>query len=455
MLKTSNDTIVALTTPFGKSGVAVIRTSGEKALTIAEKILKKKITQYKTAFFTKLYDIKNNEIIDEGIAICFLAPKSFTGENVFEFQGHGSPVLIERIINAIIQQGARLATAGEFSKRAFLNSKIDLTQAEAIADLINADNIMVAKSAIKSLQGEFSQQITIIRNKLLKLRIYVESQLDFSTEEIDVLNFDKIQTQIINIISMLDKILCTTKQGVLLNEGIKVVIAGNPNVGKSSLINKLTNENLAIVTAISGTTRDVLKTSINIDGLPIHIIDTAGLRDTTDIIEKIGIKKSLKIIKQADIILFVIDADKCQNKTTIITALQNFKNLINNHNTKILILRNKIDLLTNKTNIYKLENYSCIDISVEKNIGIELLKQKLKTLVGFNNQEAVFIARKRHLIAIKKTKKYLQEALLNLMILELLAEDLRLSDNSLGEITGVITSDQFLGEIFSSFCIGK
>lgn len=450
-----SDTIVAIATPPGRGGVGVIRVSGTKTIEIANAVLGF-IPQARYATYTAFLD-QESKIIDQGIALYFPNPHSFTGEDVLELQGHGGPVIQDCLLRRIVQLGARLARPGEFSERAFLNDKIDLAQAEAIADLIDAASEQAARAAMRSLQGEFSRHIQQLVERLIHLRLYVEASIDFPEEEIDFLSDGKISTQLKNILQELQTVLATAQQGSLLREGMTVVIAGRPNAGKSSLLNALSGRDAAIVTNIPGTTRDVLREMIQIDGLPLHIIDTAGLRESGDHIEQEGIRRALVEIDKADQILLVLDssADALQDYKKIASEFFNTKIF----NRRLTVVRNKIDLCNEEEKISQEDNITVINLSAKTGIGLNLLREHLKCSMGFNSQlEGNFIARRRHLDALKRAEQFLLTGEQQLTIYragELLAEDLRGAQQALNEITGEFTTDDLLGRIFASFCIGK
>jgi len=450
-----SDSIVALATPPGRGGVAVIRLSGNLVKEIAENTLKNKILEKKLkpryATYISFLD-SDQSIIDQGIALYFPAPHSFTGEDILEFHTHGSSIVITRLIQRILNLGARLAKPGEFSERAFLNNKIDLIQAEAIADLIDASSEQAARAAMRSLQGEFSKKIHELVKLITSLRMYIEASIDFSEEEIDFLSDTKIKNNLNNAMLLLNTIQKNAVQGSLLREGITAVITGLPNVGKSSLLNCLSEKDIAIVTNIPGTTRDILREKITIDGMPIHIIDTAGLRESEDIIEQEGIRRAYIEITHADLILFVTDA-------THPTQIDlNFIKKIP-ENIPIITIVNKIDLIQETPKIIQKNSNIKILLSAKNKIGIELLKNHIKSCVGLQNtSENIFSARRRHLDALARAEIYLQNALQQLKkkpAIELLAEELRQAQLALSEITGVFTTDDLLGQIFSSFCVGK
>lgn len=447
-----NSTIAAIATAPGRGGVGIVRVSGHLSLSISRKIAKKTAKDRKVVY-AKFYT-EDNKVLDAGVILYFKNPRSFTGEDVIEFQTHGNPVILDQLLKLSIQYGARLAMPGEFSERAFLNGKIDLTQAEAIADLIQASSVHAAKLAMKSLAGEFSKQVHRVQDKIIELRTYIEAAIDFSEDEIDVLSDTKIKEELNQTIGELDKLIEQSEQSIIYQEGINIVIAGKPNVGKSSLMNVLSGEEKAIVTEIAGTTRDIIKTKINCDGIPLQIIDTAGLRESQDIIEQEGIRRAIHEIENADKLLFLMDESSGNNiKSEIDEVLKPVKNP-----PPILIIKNKIDLSHQDSKITKEQGFTVIYISAKTGEGVDLLKQQLKTEAGFNqNTECQFLARRRHLDALNQTKKQLYEAKLqfNHRVIELLAENLRLSQESISQITGEFTTEDLLGKIFSTFCIGK
>ena len=458
-LETDAETIAALATAPGRGGIGVIRLSGPQSLLIVEKILHKTPKPRYAHYLPFFDDTKNGEemIIDSGIVLYFPAPNSFTGEDVIELQGHGGPVVMDMLLQRVFSLGARPARPGEFSERAFLNDKLDLAQAEAIADLIDASSEQAARSALRSLQGEFSKMIHAQVELLTQLRIYVEAAIDFPEEEIDFLSDGKVESDTKKILSDLKKILYKAQQGCLMREGMTVAIAGQPNAGKSSLLNALSGKESAIVTDIAGTTRDVLKEEINIDGMPLHIIDTAGLRESDCKVEKIGIQRAWDVIKNADQILLVIDENKSkidENKKIDQQLLDQFPASIN-----ITIVHNKIDQTGKKPQIIKGEHRTEIYLSAKQANGIHLLTEHLKKSMGYQSAgEGTFMARRRHLEAIQKAILSVENGLMQLQDYnagELLAEELRQAQNSLSEITGEFTSDDLLGRIFTSFCIGK
>ncbi len=446
------DTICAVATPPGRGGIGIVRVSGPKCLEIASKILK--ITpKVRYAHYGNFYT--EEDVLDQGIALYFTAPHSFTGEEVLELQGHGGPIILDLLVNELLKHGARLAEPGEFSQRAFLNDKLDLTQAEAIADLIDASSQQATKQALNTLKGDFSKKINSIVDKISHLRMYVESSIDFPEEEIDFLSDGKVASMLEDLKSLTETTLAQAQQGVLLRDGMKIVIAGRPNAGKSSLLNQLAGRDLAIVTDIAGTTRDVLREDINIDGLPLHIVDTAGLRDSPDQVEKIGIERAWKEIEEADQILLMIDSTD-EDQLDVSSHWEVFVNN-NDYKRKLTVIYNKIDESSYKIP-EKNANYHEIAISALTGSGIDDLKNHLKTAVGYQGTvEGGFSARRRHITALEQALTYIDsgEAQLSVSAGELLAEDLKVAQNHLSEITGAFTADDLLGQIFSSFCIGK
>lgn len=452
----STDTIVAQATPPGRGGVGILRVSGPKAALVAQTVLGK-LPKPRYADYLPFRN-DDNSVLDQGIALFFPNPNSFTGEDVLELQGHGGPVILDLLLKRILQiPGVRIANPGEFSERAFLNDKLDLAQAEAIADLIDASSEQAARSAINSLQGAFSSHINEMVESLTHLRIYVEAAIDFPDEEIDFLSDGIIEGKLNAVIAELDNVRAQARQGSLLREGMKVVIAGRPNAGKSSLLNALAGREAAIVTDIAGTTRDVLREHIHIDGMPLHIIDTAGLREASDEVERIGIERAWKEIEQADRVLFMVDSTTT-DATTPEDIWPEFMARLPN-TLPVTVIRNKSDLTGENVEITAQGNYPMIRLSARDGMGIELLRDHLKEAMGFNsNTEGGFLARRRHLQALNTAAEHLQQGHEQLVYAksgELLAEELRLAQQALSEITGEFTSDDLLGRIFSSFCIGK
>lgn len=450
------DTIIAQATPPGRGGVGILRISGKQAQAVAMAVLGH-VPKPRYAEYLPFLD-DNGQTLDQGIALYFPNPHSFTGEDVLELQGHGGPVILDLLLKRILMvPHVRIARPGEFSERAFLNDKLDLAQAEAIADLIDASSEQAAKSAILSLQGVFSNKVNQLVEQLINLRIFVEAAIDFPEEEIDFLSDGKIENQLVSVMAQLDDVSQEAKQGSLLREGMKVVIAGRPNAGKSSLLNALAGRDAAIVTDIAGTTRDVLREHIHIDGMPLHIIDTAGLREASDEVERIGIERAWAEIAQADRVLFMVDGTTTSESEPDKLWPEFMQRLP--HNVPVTVIRNKADLTDESLGYSEVNNYSLIRLSARTGNGVEVLRQHLKDSMGFAaTAEGGFLARRRHLQALENAAEYLNNGFTQLTVFhagELLAEELRLAQESLSEITGTFTADDLLGKIFGSFCIGK
>ena len=443
------DTIAAIATAPGQGGVGIVRVSGDKAREVSEQLLGK-IPSPRYAHYAAFQD-ENKATIDNGIALYFEGPHSFTGEDVLELQAHGGPIVLDILLKRVLSLGARPARAGEFSERAFLNDKIDLAQAEAIADLIAAESHEAARAAIHSLNGEFSKEINNLVEQLTMLRIHVEAALDFPEEEIDFLADKVIEDSLLAVREKLQQVKSSAQQGRLLKEGMSVVIAGKPNAGKSSLLNQLAGQETAIVTDVPGTTRDILREHIQIDGLPLHIIDTAGLRESEDVVEQEGIRRAMQEIEKADRLLYVMDGDSKDEEKEIIDRFS--KEL------GITFVHNKIDTNNAAAKIVELAgNSTDIFLSAKTGEGIEQLKQHLKKCMGYENRvEGKYMARRRHMEAIEEAEQNLERADINLKHKhgELVAEELGLAQNQLASITGEFSSDDLLGRIFSDFCIGK
>jgi tRNA modification GTPase len=446
------ESIAAIATPSGRGGIGIIRVSGPDVEKIS-KLLIGRVTKNRYAEYLPIYDT-SGELIDQGIILRFKAPFSFTGEDVLEVQAHGGPVILDQIMQVIVNAGVRAARPGEFSERAFLNGKLDLAQAEAIADLIDASSKQAAQSALRSLQGEFSRQINLLIEQLIELRIYVESAIDFPEEEIDFLSDGVIESKLNSTNAHLLRVLDSAQQGNILREGMHLVLAGLPNAGKSSLLNQLAGEETAIVTEIAGTTRDLLKIEISLDGLPLHITDTAGLRESSDIVEQEGIKRAWSAIDKSDLVLFLIDASNgpLDSEEEITMMLPEKKEL--------LIIHNKIDLVGEDSKVIRSPagETTHIYLSAKTGLGVPELKEYLKNQIGYSGTgEGSFMARRRHIDAIERAKNCITHSfqLLSIGSGELVAEELRQAQECLGEITGKFTSDDLLGTIFTSFCIGK
>lgn len=444
----TGDSIAAIATPPGRGGVGIVRISGPLSSKIAKEIsgILKPVPRH--AYYCDFKD-SSADVIDQGLCLFFKAPHSYTGEDVVELQGHGGPIVLDIVLRRVLELGCRVARPGEFTERAFLNEKLDLAQAEAVSDLIESGSEHAARAAVLSLQGEFSNQINELLLQLIELRVYIESALDFAEEEIDFLKSDELATRTSTLKSTFAVINNKAQQGRLLKEGMRVVIAGEPNVGKSSLLNALSGTNSAIVTDIPGTTRDTLTEQIHIDGMPLHIIDTAGLRESTDPVEIEGIKRAHEQIQKADRVIVVSQNSnlKRQRPEWVSTG------------TSVDFVVNKIDLHNEQPRIESTENGVCIHLSAMSGHGLELLKNHLKASMGFDSStEGTFIARRRHLDALQRAEIAVDKAIDHLQHSaagELCAEELRYAQDAINEITGEFTSDDLLGKIFSSFCIGK
>ncbi|MET0067118.1 MAG: tRNA uridine-5-carboxymethylaminomethyl(34) synthesis GTPase MnmE [Candidatus Thiodiazotropha sp.] len=447
----SQDTIAAIATPPGRGGVGIVRVSGAQCRQVAEKLIGE-LPPPRVARYAVFRDPVTAEILDEGIALFFPSPHSFTGEDVLELQGHGGPVVMDLLLQAVVRLGARLARSGEFSERAFLNDKLDLLQAEAIADLIDAESQAAARLASRTLQGMFSRRVGDLVEQLIQLRLYVEAAIDFPEEEIDFLNDGHVSRQLSDIIDQVEETLKSAHTGCLLRDGLTLVIAGRPNAGKSSLLNALAGTEAAIVTEIPGTTRDLLRERINIDGIPLHIIDTAGLRESADPVEEEGIRRARQQMQQADRVLWVFDDQSDPQHLA-------FDRSTLPDRVPVTLIRNKIDRSGKSPGMDESGTVPEVALSAKTGSGIELLKTHLKQCVGYQGQEhGEFLARRRHLVALEQARQHLShgsESLIGIQAGELLAEDLRQAQQALSEITGEFTSDDLLGRIFSSFCIGK
>ena len=453
----TTDTIAAIATAPGQAGVGIVRVSGPAAAEIARHMLGF-APKPRYAHYGPFLD-QQGGLIDEGIGLFFPNPHSFTGEDVFELQGHGGTVILDLLLREVCNRGARLARPGEFSERAFLNDKLDLAQAEAIADLIESSSEQAARCAVRSMQGVFSRRVDDLVDAVTHLRIYVEATIDFPEEEIDFLADGKVAGDLQLLLARLETILAEAQQGTILRDGMKVVIAGRPNAGKSSLLNALAGREAAIVTAIEGTTRDVLREHIHIDGMPLHIIDTAGLRDSPDEVEQIGIARAWDEIAQADRILLMVDA----TTTGETHPHQIWPDFIDRlpASAPVTVVRNKVDLSSEPVGITETDDQAApvIRLAAKSAEGLEVLRDHLKQCMGFaSTTEGGFLARRRHLDALERARDSLlqgQSQLEGYGAGELLAEDLRAAQDALGEITGHLSPDELLGKIFSSFCIGK
>lgn len=448
MLSPNVDTIAAISTAQGRGGIGVIRISGLEIEALANRILGK-LPAARHATYCDFLD-ENGDVLDRGIALYFPSPHSYTGDNVLELHGHGGPAVLHLILQRCLDLGARLAQPGEFTRRAFLNDKLDLAQAESVADLIDANTSEAARSAMRSMRGEFSAAIHVLVDDLIYLRMLVEAMLDFPEEEVDAIDLGRRDALLNSVKSKLRRTLDSAKQGSLLREGARVVIAGQPNVGKSSLLNRMSGEEVALVSDIPGTTRDVIRQAIQIRGVPLHIMDTAGLRESQDTVENMGITRTRQTLHHADLILLLLDASQgmTEQGETILAGLP--------ADIPRLLVFNKVDLLRERviTNAEMQDPF--VFVSAVTGEGLEELTGKLLEMVGWRDQESgSFMARERHLRALAGAKTHLDQAQAVLANAELFAEELRLAQRSLNEITGEFTSDDLLGEIFSRFCIGK
>ncbi len=446
----ATDTIAAIATPPGIGGVGIVRVSGRSVTEIAQGILGQ--TPRARLASVTVFKAADGRFIDQGLALYFPGPKSYTGEDVLELQGHGGPVVMDLLLQRCLELGARLARPGEFTERAFLNGKLDLAQAEAVADLIESSTALAARLAGRSLQGVFSKRIADLIERLIQLRMYVEATLDFPDEEIDLLTESSVRADLLQILESTRQILSEAHHGQLIREGLAVVIAGAPNVGKSSLINALSGEDTAIVTAIPGTTRDLLKVDMQVGGLPIRILDTAGLRHSEDPVEREGIRRAHGALAQADLVLWVYDARLGPDPSIAATLPAGCP---------VTRIRNKIDLLGESARISDSGPMTEIALSASHGEGLDLLRDHLKARAGHGSgadQEGAFIARRRHIDALNRGLSHLETARENLeghLGAELVAEELHLAQRMLSEITGQFTPDDLLGRIFSGFCIGK
>ena len=439
------DTIAAIATAPGRGGIGVVRVSGA-GLGAFALALCGRAPRPRTAHFTRFLD-EHERPIDEGVLLYFAAPASFTGEDVIELQGHGGPVVMQMLLERCLQLGARLAEPGEFTRRAFLNGKLDLAQAEGVADLIEASTAAAARSAVRSLSGQFSEEVHRITDALIDLRMLVEATLDFPEEEIDFLERARAMPRLEGIREALEGVLDRARQGALLRSGLNVVLVGAPNVGKSSLLNQLAGEERAIVTDVAGTTRDALRETIQIEGIPLHIIDTAGLRDTEDRVERIGIERTWREIARADVILHLVEAGVATEVDLDESLPQGVERIV---------VANKIDLAGLPPGRVEAGGRVRLQVSARSGEGVELVRQELLRIAGWHaHGEDVILARERHLLALREALRHVEAAGTQLGALELFAEELRLAQEELGTITGEFSADDLLGVIFSRFCIGK
>jgi tRNA modification GTPase len=444
-------TIAAVATPPGCGGVGIVRVAGPKARAIATALLGT-VPQARHATLTT-FRAADGRAIDQGLVLFFPGPHSFTGDDVLELHGHGGPVVMDLLLARTLELGARLARPGEFSERAFLNGKLDLAQAEAIADLINASSGAAARGALNSLTGDFSRRVSALTEALIRLRTHIEAAIDFPEEEIDFLNDERIVAQLAALQTDLERLLESTRQGTLLRDGLTVVLAGRPNAGKSSLLNALAQQETAIVSPIPGTTRDLLRERIAIDGLPLHVIDTAGLRETGDTIETEGMRRAKQAMTRAERVLLIVDDSEPTGPD--IEALRT--HLPND--LPYTVIRNKIDLSGRAAGFHEAGGVNEIALSARTGAGMDALRAHLKECLGYQAAgEGTFIARRRHLDALRRAQSHIARAAQTLASTragELAAEELRLAQQSLGEITGEFTSDDLLGRIFAEFCLGK
>jgi len=440
-------TIAAIATPAGRGGIGIVRISGGELGALAAALSGKQPAPRRAVVAD--FKAADGSVIDRGLLLHFPAPHSFTGEDVLELHAHGGPVVVHMLLGRCLELGARMAEPGEFTRRAFLNGKIDLAQAEAVIDLIDAETQAAARSAVRSLQGEFSREIQGLLDELIALRVLVEATLDFPDEEIDFLTAGDALGRLARLDERLRRVFSRARQGRLLRGGLQVVLVGQPNVGKSSLLNRLAGDELAIVTPHPGTTRDLVRGTLHVEGIPLHVIDTAGLRETSDQVEKIGIERSWRELERADVVVHLVDANfgVGEEDRAIADRLP--------VGPARITVENKIDLAQRPAARGETGSGVLIALSAKTGEGIELLRHELLNLAGWQPAEGVFTARERHLSALNETVTHLAEARALSNRLELFAEELRLAQSALATITGGFSSDELLGEIFSRFCIGK
>jgi tRNA modification GTPase len=445
--KPEKDIIAGIATAHGRGSVGIIRLSGSNLVSLANALLGKPLLP-RQANYTVFLD-ERGETLDQGIALFFPAPHSYTGEDVLELQGHGGTAVLRLVLQRCLGLGARLAEPGEFTKRAFLNGKLDLAQAESVADLIEATTSQAVRSAMRSLRGEFSDAIHQLVNELICLRMLVEAMLDFPEEGLGTSDIALRDTQLDGLCDKLERIIGLARQGSLLREGAHIVLVGQPNVGKSSLLNCLSGEEVALVSKIPGTTRDIIRQAIQIGGVPLHIIDTAGLRNSVDEVEQMGIARARDAMQKADAALILLDASQGMGERE-----QEISDELPPGIPRIYVF-NKIDLLAQAPHIEQKEGDCCIYLSAKTGAGLDLLRDKLLELIGWHQEAGVFMARERHVRALIAAQSHLRRALKSTGQAEILAEELRLTQEALNSITGEFTADDLLGEIFSRFCIGK
>lgn len=447
------DNIAAIATAPGRGGIGVVRISGGNLADVARN-LTGKTPEPRRATYASFLDA-DGSVLDQGIALYFPAPHSYTGEDVLELQGHGGPAVLQAVLQRCLDLGARLARPGEFTERAYLNDKLDLAQAESVADLIDATTAQAARSAMRSLQGDFSRAIHALVDELIRLRMLVEAMLDFPEEQVDELDLDRRNRQLAAVRAELEQVISLARQGSLLREGAHIVLVGQPNVGKSSLLNRLSGEEVALVSDIPGTTRDVIRQAIQLEGVPLHIHDTAGLRESSDVVEQMGIARTRSIAEKADLILVLLDARHGVTPADEAILAQLPVGIPR------LFVFNKCDLLAESQTSVRgelVESQAPSDhlyLSAKTGAGLDELRQRLLTLIGWHQESGVFMARERHLRALSDARNHLANAAAELARAELFAEELRLAQEDLNTITGEFTADDLLGEIFSRFCIGK
>jgi len=441
------ETIAAIATAPGRGGIGVIRISGQGLLAFAQALSARQPVARQATLAG--FHAADGSLIDSGLLLYFPAPNSFTGEDVLELQGHGGTVVMQMLLARCLDLGARLADPGEFTRRAFLNGKLDLAQAEAVADLIDAATTSAACSAVRSLQGEFSKEVDALLEQLIELRALVEATLDFPEEEVDFLEAADAFARLERLQQRLASVFDRARQGRLLQGGLHVVLAGLPNVGKSSLLNRLAGDDVAIVTPVAGTTRDVVRSTLQVEGIPLHIVDTAGLRASEDEIEKIGMARTWHEIERADVVVLLVDA-----RSGVGDAERVILARLPAHLARITVF-NKIDLTGSPPELHDEPGGMSVSISAKHGEGVDLLRQALLRIAGWHPVEDVFIARERHLRALADTREHITAAQAQLPQLELFAEELRLAQIALGSITGRFSADDLLGEIFGRFCIGK
>ncbi len=444
MQRTILDNIAAIATAPGRGGIGVVRISGHGLTALAQAITGKTPAPRRATYASFLDS--TGLVLDQGIALFFPAPHSYTGEDVLELQGHGGPAVLQAVLQRCVELGARPARPGEFTERAFHNNKLDLAQAESVADLIDATTTQAARSAMRSLQGDFSRVIHALVDELIRLRMLVEAMLDFPEEDVDAPDLTRRNRELSSVRDGLERVLTLAQQGSLLREGAHIVLVGQPNVGKSSLLNRLSGEEVALVSDIPGTTRDVIRQAIQLEGVPLHILDTAGLRESQDVVEQMGIARTRSAAEKADLILVLLDATQGMTAADrgILAALP--------PQIPRLFVFNKCDLLGADG---KQEDTDHLYLSAKTGTGLDELRQRLLTLIGWHQEAGVFMARERHLRALELARRHLAQAASEVARAELFAEELRLAQEALNSITGEFTADDLLGEIFSRFCIGK